>query len=402
MSLFPSDTDDEMKALKGASLDEVITARDCVIFSTPACGWCIKAKRFLTEDLMVRCSFYSLHDSPLLARDLINKTGMRTVPNIYIKGRHVGGYDELQKIYRKCRSGDPVDTDQPICDFMARACTASCWVHKCYASAPLECRGGASVMSSTMATANPNEAEAAAPEFIYHQDRVDGRKCAMLRPPTLELGLLPHKDGSARLGFGDTEVLVGINGPVENRFPLGVSTPGYPLDVSVRRASGMPTAEDKSVEYQLTKFINTIIDTHLLPGNTMITIAVEVLNDDGSLLSTILNAAILAMLDAGSIPLRGTAFAAALSKRYQRGVTQLLVDPDRSEEESSVFNDTIVIDIHSQDVVMLVEDVAVGTAKEDGGDDALAPTGVAAVKAFEKYVRSCLAVHYQKIRTLNA
>ncbi|KAF4730389.1 thioredoxin reductase, partial [Perkinsus olseni] len=91
MSLFPSDTDDEMKALKGASLDEVITARDCVIFSTPACGWCIKAKRFLTEDLMVRCNFYSLHE------DLINKTGMRTVPNIYIKGRHVGGYDELQK-----------------------------------------------------------------------------------------------------------------------------------------------------------------------------------------------------------------------------------------------------------------------------------------------------------------
>ncbi|KAF4689958.1 Exosome component 5 [Perkinsus olseni] len=222
-----------------------------------------------------------------------------------------------------------------------------------------------------MATANPNEAEAAAPEFIYHQDRVDGRKCAMLRPPTLELGLLPHKDGSARLGFGDTEVLVGINGPVENRFPLGVSTPGYPLDVSVRRASGMPTAEDKSVEYQLAKFINTIIDTHLLPGQHY---------DNHS----------------------GTVFAAALSKRYQRGATQLLVDPDRSEEESSVFNDTIVIDIHSQDVVMLVEDVAVGTAKEDGGDDALAPTGVAAVKAFEKYVRSCLAVHYQKIRTLNA
>lgn len=32
---------------------------------------------------------------------------------------------------------------------------------------------------------------------------------------------------------------------------------------------------------------------------------VEVMNNDGSLLSTIFNAAILALLDAGSIPLRG-------------------------------------------------------------------------------------------------
>ncbi|EER04722.1 Exosome complex exonuclease RRP46, putative [Perkinsus marinus ATCC 50983] len=258
-------------------------------------------------------------------------------------------------------------------------------------------------MSSAVDEVNPNKAEVAAPEFIYHQARIDGRECSMMRPPTLELGLLPQKDGSARLGFGDTEVLVGVNGPVENRFPLGVSTPGYPLDVTVRRASGMPTAEDKSVEYQLTKFINTIIDAHLLPGNTMVTVAVEVMNNDGSLLSTIFNAAILALLDAGSIPLRGTAFAAALGKRYHRGGTQILVDPDQSEEESSVFTDTFVIDIHSQDVVMLVRDVAVGAAAEKEVEaDALAPTAVAAVKAFEKYVRSCLAVYYQKIRPVNA
>ncbi|EER06161.1 hypothetical protein Pmar_PMAR008293 [Perkinsus marinus ATCC 50983] len=62
MSLFPSDTDGEVKHLKGATLDEVVTARECVIFSTPACGWCIKAKRFLTEELMVPCSYYSLHE----------------------------------------------------------------------------------------------------------------------------------------------------------------------------------------------------------------------------------------------------------------------------------------------------------------------------------------------------
>ncbi|KAF4665061.1 thioredoxin reductase [Perkinsus chesapeaki] len=121
MSLFPSDTDDDVKQLKGASLSDVINSRECIIFSTPACGWCIKAKRFLTEDLMVRCSFYSLHDSsPILARELINTTGMKTVPNIYIKGRHVGGYEELLKIYRRCRSGDLEGDDEPICNYMAR------------------------------------------------------------------------------------------------------------------------------------------------------------------------------------------------------------------------------------------------------------------------------------------
>lgn len=94
------------------------------------------------------------------------------------------------------------------------------------------------VMSSAVEEVNPNKAEVAAPEFIYHQARIDGRECesitlpgflpsrcigSMMRPPTLELGLLPQKDGSARLGFGDTEVLVGVNGPVENRYSRGVS-----------------------------------------------------------------------------------------------------------------------------------------------------------------------------------
>ncbi|KAF4665062.1 Exosome component 5 [Perkinsus chesapeaki] len=257
------------------------------------------------------------------------------------------------------------------------------------------------VAGAVVAAPKENQAEAAAPEFIYHQDRVDGRQCTTMRPPTLELGLLPHKDGSARLGFGETEVLVGVNGPVENRFPMGVTTPGYPVDVTVRLASGMPTASEKSAEYQIIKLVNSIIDPHLMAGNTMITIAVEVLNNDGSMLSTILNAVVLAILDAGSIPLRGTVFAASVSKRYQRGNAQLLVDPDRSEEESSVFNDTYVIDVHSEDIVMLVKDVAIGSANTEK-DDELSPIGVAAVKAFEKYVRSCLAVHYQKIQALSA
>ena len=69
------------------------------VYSQPFCGYCSAAKRLLKEkgaefaevDVMVEAG----------RRDeMIERSGRRTVPQIFIDGRHVGGYDDLSALDR--------------------------------------------------------------------------------------------------------------------------------------------------------------------------------------------------------------------------------------------------------------------------------------------------------------
>jgi glutaredoxin 3 len=70
-----------------------------IVYSQPFCGYCSAAKRLLKEkgaefsevDVMVEAG----------RRDeMIERSGRRTVPQIFIDGRHVGGYDDLSALDR--------------------------------------------------------------------------------------------------------------------------------------------------------------------------------------------------------------------------------------------------------------------------------------------------------------
>ncbi len=64
------------------------------------CGYCIAAERLLDNKGIpyenVDCT--GDHDT---RRWLANVTGRRTVPQIFIDGRSIGGYDELKALDRK-------------------------------------------------------------------------------------------------------------------------------------------------------------------------------------------------------------------------------------------------------------------------------------------------------------
>ena len=66
-----------------------------IVYSQPFCGYCSAAKRLLTQ----KGAEFSEVDVLLEAgrRDeMIERSGgLRTVPQIFIDGRHVGGYDDL-------------------------------------------------------------------------------------------------------------------------------------------------------------------------------------------------------------------------------------------------------------------------------------------------------------------
>jgi glutaredoxin 3 len=69
-----------------------------LVYSTPFCGYCAAAKRLLTAKGAEYTEIDVMMD-PARRQDMLAKSnGRRTVPQIFIDGRHIGGFDELNAL----------------------------------------------------------------------------------------------------------------------------------------------------------------------------------------------------------------------------------------------------------------------------------------------------------------
>jgi glutaredoxin 3 len=68
-----------------------------VVYSSPFCGYCGAAKRLLTSK-GVRFKEIDVLFDPERKREMIERSGRRTVPQIFIGDRHVGGFDDLSAL----------------------------------------------------------------------------------------------------------------------------------------------------------------------------------------------------------------------------------------------------------------------------------------------------------------
>lgn len=70
------------------------------MFSKSYCPYCNRAKDLISS-LNIEASKVGVieldkeNDGPAIQNYLLEKTGQRTVPNIFIKGKHLGGSDAL-------------------------------------------------------------------------------------------------------------------------------------------------------------------------------------------------------------------------------------------------------------------------------------------------------------------
>ena len=66
-----------------------------VVFSTPTCPWCDRAKAYLRQN---RIAFREVDVSrdPAAARDLVRRTGQMGVPVVEIGGKPVIGFDRAK------------------------------------------------------------------------------------------------------------------------------------------------------------------------------------------------------------------------------------------------------------------------------------------------------------------
>jgi glutaredoxin 3 len=70
------------------------------IYTTPICPYCHRAKRLL-DTKGVPYEEIDVSDDDQARMSLAERTGMRTVPQIFIGEQHVGGSDELLALDRE-------------------------------------------------------------------------------------------------------------------------------------------------------------------------------------------------------------------------------------------------------------------------------------------------------------
>lgn len=72
-----------------------------LLYTTPFCGYCRAAKQLLRGKAIDFEEIDVAFDADKRAEMIGRAQGLRTVPQIFIHGRHVGGYDELAMLERE-------------------------------------------------------------------------------------------------------------------------------------------------------------------------------------------------------------------------------------------------------------------------------------------------------------
>jgi glutaredoxin 3 len=65
------------------------------MYSSGVCPFCIMAERLLNSKGITEITKIRVDLEPVKRTEMMERTGRRTVPQIYIGETHVGGYDEL-------------------------------------------------------------------------------------------------------------------------------------------------------------------------------------------------------------------------------------------------------------------------------------------------------------------
>ena len=83
-----------------------------MMYSTAVCPYCVRAERLLRAKGVADIEKVRVDLDPERRVEMSQKTGRRTVPQIYIGDLHVGGYDDLVALDREGKL-DPLLAGEP-------------------------------------------------------------------------------------------------------------------------------------------------------------------------------------------------------------------------------------------------------------------------------------------------
>jgi exosome complex component RRP41 len=152
------------------------------------------------------------------------------------------------------------------------------------------------------------------------EKRYDGREPNEIRPIKIESGVLPNADGSAYIEMGKNKIVVGVFGPRE-MHPKRLAKPNMatlrcryhmaPFSVDPRR-SPAPSRRDNEISMVMRYALEPAVFLERYPRSA-IDVYAEVLEADGGTRTASINAATVALVDAG-IPMRDLVSSCAAGK----------------------------------------------------------------------------------------
>ena len=170
--------------------------------------------------------------------------------------------------------------------------------------------------------------------LIVKGKRLDGRKADELRPVTITAGILKNADGSCELQFGETKIVAAVYGPKKvlprrneeaNRAFLKVN---YFMAAFSTSDRCRPGPNRRSTE------ISTVIKSALAPAiflekypQTEITVHLAVTNANAGTRTAAINAAAVALIDAG-IEMKDLVTSVAAGKVEGQVILDLMQDED--------------------------------------------------------------------------
>ncbi len=156
--------------------------------------------------------------------------------------------------------------------------------------------------------------------LVVKGKRIDGRKANELRKMSAEVGIIPQADGSARFSMGKTVAIAGVYGPKEvlpkhqtkdDRALIRVYYSMLPFSTTDRCRPG-PSRRSKEISKVMIDALEAAILTEKYPA-TAIEIHVQILNANAGTRTAAINAASLALANAG-IEMRDLVCAVAAGK----------------------------------------------------------------------------------------
>jgi len=168
------------------------------------------------------------------------------------------------------------------------------------------------------------------------------REKLAFRPVEVELGLAlvgnGKVEGSARWASGGTCVTAEVKGPEATPAMAAGDATTVTVKAIVRSVCGLAADREHELEDRIAKFVQSVLDRSC-PPRTTVTVVVQILSEDGSLLACALNAAAVALLDAG-VPLCGSPATVSVAMARRAGSPAdwvLLLEPDAREEAACEF-----------------------------------------------------------------
>eukprot|EP00560_Eucampia_antarctica_P006068 CAMPEP_0197824876 /NCGR_PEP_ID=MMETSP1437-20131217/2079_1 /TAXON_ID=49252 ORGANISM="Eucampia antarctica, Strain CCMP1452" /NCGR_SAMPLE_ID=MMETSP1437 /ASSEMBLY_ACC=CAM_ASM_001096 /LENGTH=274 /DNA_ID=CAMNT_0043424679 /DNA_START=3 /DNA_END=827 /DNA_ORIENTATION=- len=193
-------------------------------------------------------------------------------------------------------------------------------------------------------------------EGIVVTSRPDGRDGGgKLRPLSAELSTLTRADGSAKFCAGSTTVLAAVYGPVAPRMSNRELPDRAMISVVWKQQSAASYgATERELERFVVDALTCCIQVRDHP-RTVIQVVLQVITADGSVLSTAINAAVMAILDTGIIAMKSMPIASTIlllpshppnnntnDNNNNNNSQSLCLDPV-AEEESSAESSAVVL-----------------------------------------------------------